>query len=171
MKMRAHKQTKAREVTPSCNLCFHFTSLDLQDATQNLYYSVNKRGTGAEATVGNTQPPPRSPALLGGRGGEPTASLFYRKKWKFRDGRYFLNVTRHTGVQRNTCSSDKRERNPNFHCRAPLGAHPAFPHLVSLHRFAWGSRPLSKPDFPVTGQASPGQGCGLCASGFPRVKR
>lgn len=40
----SHKQTNAREVTPSCDLCFHFISLDLQEATQNLYYSVNKTG-------------------------------------------------------------------------------------------------------------------------------
>ena len=43
----SHEQTNAREVPPSCELCFHFTSLDLQDAAQNLYYSVNKTGHGA----------------------------------------------------------------------------------------------------------------------------
>lgn len=42
----SHKQTNATEVTPSCNLCFHFTSLDLQDTTQTLYYPVNKTGYG-----------------------------------------------------------------------------------------------------------------------------
>ena len=48
----SHEQTNAREVPPSCELCFHFTSLDLQDAAQDLYYSVNKTTRGLQPRLG-----------------------------------------------------------------------------------------------------------------------
>ena len=91
-----------------------------------------QNGTGPAATAGNTQPPPRSPALSGG--GEPRATSFYRKKWNFREGRYFLNVTQHTGAQNNTCSSDKRAKEIKPSLQSPFWEPTLlFPHLVSLH--------------------------------------
>lgn len=88
--------------------------------------------------------------------------MFYRKKWKFRDGRYFLNVTQHTGVQKNTCSSDERGKEPKLSLQSPFWEPTLlFPHLVSLHRFAWGSRPLCpNPTSQLLARQAQGKGVG-----------
>lgn len=135
MKMRAHKQTKARSHT-ILQLVFHtLLSWICKSATQNLYYSVNKARTrGLKPRLG-IHSLTQSPALLRW-GWEPTASLFYRKKWKFRDGRYFLNVTRHTGYKGTHAPQTEGKRNPNFHCRAPSGSPPCLSHTyhsIGLH--------------------------------------
>ena len=62
------------------------------------------------------------------------------------------------------------QRKPNLHCRAPSGSPPCSSHTSyrSMGCVAIKTT-VSKADFLVTGHAGPGQGCGLCASCFPRV--
>lgn len=136
MKMRGDKghtcRQKAREVTPSSDLCFlHFASLDLQYSTQNVDDSADEAGRGAcnhgwECTAAATG---LSPVGVG----SPPPTYFTEAKQRLKEGESAPERHRaNKGPQRHT-----------FLRRAELllGAHPASPTPPSLHRAAQSLRP------------------------------